>query len=155
MDSLTEPFQVRTGVRQGCLLSPTLFLVVLGWATRRAFGTGRTGIQWTITRKLEDLDFADDLCLLSHKLQHIQEKMIALQSASARAGLMINTGRTRELRIQVRDDNPLYIGNEDIQQTNNFTYLVSMMSVPGRGTEEDIITRIRKARQAFACLRAV
>ena len=152
--SLTEPFQVRTGVRQGCLPSPILFLVVLDWVTRRAYGTGRTGIQWTFTRKLEDLDFADDLCLLSHKLQHMREKMAALQSASARVGLKINTRKTREMRIQVRDGNPLHIGNEDIQRVDNFTYLGSMVSVTG-GTEEDIIARIRKAQQAFACLRAV
>ena len=35
---LTEPFQVRTGVRQGYLLSPLLFLVVLDWVTREAYG---------------------------------------------------------------------------------------------------------------------
>ena len=99
--SLTEPFQVRTGVRQGCLLSPILFLVVLDWVARRAYGTGRTGIQ------LEDLDFTNNLCLLSHKLQHMREKMAAPQSASARVGLKINTRKTWEMRIQVRDGNPL------------------------------------------------
>ena len=80
--------------------------------------------------------------------------MAALQSASARVGLKINTRKTREMRIQVRDGNPLHIGNEDIQRVDNFTYLGSMVSVTG-GTEEDIIARIRKAQQAFACLRAV
>ena len=29
-------------------------------------------IQWTLTRKLEHLDFGEDLCLLSHKLQNMQ-----------------------------------------------------------------------------------
>ena len=58
---LTKPFQVTTGVRQGCLLSPLLFLVVLDWVTREAYGAGRTGIQWSFTRKLEDLDFVDGL----------------------------------------------------------------------------------------------
>ena len=28
---LTEPFYVQTGVRQGCLLSPTIFLIVIDW----------------------------------------------------------------------------------------------------------------------------
>jgi hypothetical protein len=32
------------------------------------------GIRWKITSKLEDLDFADDLALLSHTHQHIQDK---------------------------------------------------------------------------------
>ena len=31
--TLTEPFRVTTGLRQGCLLSPLLFLVVLDWGT--------------------------------------------------------------------------------------------------------------------------
>ena len=84
----------------------------------------------------------------------MQEKTAALQSVSARVGLKINTWKTWEMGIQVRDGNPLHIRNEDIQQVDNLTYLGSMVSVT-RGTEEDIIARIRKAQQAFACLRAV
>ena len=136
---LTEPFQVRTGVRQGCLLSPLLFLVVLDWVTREAYGAGRTGIQWSFTRKLEDLDFADDLCLMSQKLQHMQE---------------INNEKTQEMRIQARDDSPIHTGDEVIKRTNHFTYLGSVVSESG-GTEEDIVARIRKAQQAFVTLRSV
>ena len=33
---LTEPFFVQTGVRQGCLLSPTIFLIVIEWVMRKA-----------------------------------------------------------------------------------------------------------------------
>ena len=67
----------------------------------------------------------------------MEEKTVALQSASARVGLKINTRKTREIRTQVRDGNHLYIGNEDIQRVDNFTYLGSMVSVKG-GTEECI-----------------
>ena len=151
---LTEPFQVRTGVRQGCLLSPLLFLVVLDWVTREAYGAGRTGIQWSFTRKLEDLDFADDLCLMSQKLQHMQEKVEALQHAAERVGLKINNEKTQEMRIQARDDSPIHIGDEVIQRADHFTYLGSVVSESG-GTEEDIVARIRKAQQAFATLRSV
>ena len=151
---LTEPFQVRTGVRQGCLLSPLLFLVVLDWVTREAYGAGRTGIQWSFTRKLEDRYFADDLCLMSQKLQHMQEKVEALQHAAERVGLKINNEKTQEMRIQARDDSPIHIGDEVIQRTDHFTYLGSVVSESG-GTEEDIVARIRKAQQAFATLRSV
>ena len=70
--------------------------------------------------------------------------MIALQGVSARVGLKINTGKTREMRIHVRDGNPLHAGNEDIQQADNFTYLGSIVNVT-EGTEEDITACIRKA----------
>nr|KAG5695243.1 hypothetical protein BaRGS_008071 [Batillaria attramentaria] len=72
---LTEPFTVRTGVRQGCILSPTIFLMVVDWVMRQATDGKRTGIQWTFSKQLEDLDFADDIALLSHKQQDAQEKL--------------------------------------------------------------------------------
>ena len=64
----TQPLNMRTGVRQGCLLSPQLFPVALDWMTRTAFDRKR-GIQWTFMTSLEDLDFANDLALLSHRIQ--------------------------------------------------------------------------------------
>ena len=66
---LTESFEMLTGVRQGCLLSPLLFLVVLDWVTRQAFGRSARGIQWQLMQRLEDLEYADDLALLTHRLQ--------------------------------------------------------------------------------------
>ena len=59
---------MRTEVRQGSLLSLLLFLVALDWMIRTAFDRKR-GIQWTFTASLEDLHFADDLVLLSHRIQ--------------------------------------------------------------------------------------
>ena len=151
---LTEPFQVRIGVRQGRLLSPLLFLVILDWVTREAYGAGRTGYQWSFTHKLEDLDFADDLCLMSQKLQHTQEKVEALQHAAERVGPKINGEKPQEMRIQARDDSPIHIEDEVIQMTDHFTYLSSVVSESG-GTKEDIVASIRKAQQAFATLRSV
>ena len=50
----TQPLNIRTGVRQGSLLSPLLFVVTLNWVTRTAFDRKR-GIQWTFTTLLETL----------------------------------------------------------------------------------------------------
>ena len=40
---LTEPFRVKTGTRQGCMLSPFLFLLVIDWVTRQTMDGKSTG----------------------------------------------------------------------------------------------------------------
>ena len=49
-------------------------------------------------RKLQDLDFADDLCLTNQKLQHVQETVGALLNAALKllrtfAGVLISSGK--------------------------------------------------------------
>jgi hypothetical protein len=44
---LTEPFSIHTGVRQGCLLSPTIFLLVIDLIMQQAIAGRKTGIQWS------------------------------------------------------------------------------------------------------------
>ena len=60
------------------MLSPTIFLIVIDWIMRRTTEGSNTGIQLTFTKHLEDLDFADDIGLLSHKHQHAQPKLTRL-----------------------------------------------------------------------------
>ena len=98
---LTDSFQVRTGVRQGCLLSPFLFLLALDWIMSTSTANRKNGIQWTPWKHLEDLDFADDIALLSHT----QEKTTIISQNSARIGLDIHPREKSDSQGQYREHN--------------------------------------------------
>lgn len=92
--SPTEKFQVLNGVRQGCLPSPFLFLLCVNWIIKQTTNN-QTGIQWSLTEQLEDLDLADDLVLLAQTHQQIQKNPILQNSDSQLVGRNPNLGRGR------------------------------------------------------------
>ena len=49
------------------------------------------GIRWTPFSYLEDLDYADDLALLSHTHTHIQEKTQRINAFAKQVGLHISS----------------------------------------------------------------
>ena len=62
----SDSFITNAGVRQECSLSPLLFAIVLD-VIMSQLTLHKRGIVWSFTRHLEDLDFADDMCLLPQK----------------------------------------------------------------------------------------
>ncbi|KAL9970778.1 hypothetical protein ACROYT_G023202 [Oculina patagonica] len=109
---LSDCFNVRTGVRQGCLLSPFMFLFVIDWIMRTTTEGKKNGIQWTPWTQLEDLDFADDLALLSHNHDQMQGKTTGLAATSERA-----VGGA--------------VGGERLEEVDSFTYLGSVIDKSG------------------------
>ena len=58
-----------------CILSPLMFLVVIDAVMRNVNRDRRRGIRWGLVDRLEDVDFADDLCLLSEAHREMQAKL--------------------------------------------------------------------------------
>ncbi|KAL9955256.1 hypothetical protein ACROYT_G036552 [Oculina patagonica] len=79
---LTDTFNVTTGVKQGCILSPFLFVLGIDWIMKQVTSNRRRGIGWTLTSILEDLDYADDIVLLSHRYQDMQAKTNTLATTA-------------------------------------------------------------------------
>ena len=151
---LSAGLAIKTGVRQGCLLSPLLFLIAIDLAMRKTTEHQRTGIQWTLFTQLEDLDFADDLALVSESHRHMQQKTERLQVNSGLLGLRINTGKTKVMKVNPRSCDPIAVNGEAIEEVQDFTYLGSNISLEG-GADRDVELRIGKARHAFRILRPI
>ena len=52
-------------------MSEFFFLMAMGWIMRKITTNKRRGIRWNLTTILEDLDFADDITLLSSKFKDL------------------------------------------------------------------------------------
>ncbi|XP_028649227.2 LOW QUALITY PROTEIN: uncharacterized protein LOC114645554 [Erpetoichthys calabaricus] len=151
---LTNSFQVKMGVRQECLLSPFLFLIAIDWIMKTSTSERRNGIQWTLWSQLEDLEFADDLALLSHSQQQIQEKTNVLAATSSQVGLNIHTEKTKIIKINSSSNNPVILNGSSLEEIQSFTYLGSIIDQQG-GTDTDVKARIGKARAAFIQLKNI
>lgn len=131
MEQLTEKFEVKTGVRQGCLLSPFLFILAIDWIMRAVTNQKRNGIHWTLWSQLDDLDSADDLALLSHNHQQMQEKTSDLHHSLVQVGLTLSKQKTKIRRINVCTDEPVKIEGEELGEVESFTYFCSVMDKSG------------------------
>ncbi|PVD25925.1 hypothetical protein C0Q70_13590 [Pomacea canaliculata] len=81
---------------------PTFTVLVTGANSANRCATGpreRKGIRWTMTMTatttLEDLDFADDIALRSHRHQDMQEKTNAFSESAGNLGLKVSTQKKR------------------------------------------------------------
>ena len=105
--------------------------MVVDWIMRQSTAGKKTGIQWTFTKQLEDLDFADDISLLSHRQQDAQEKLECVAAEAEKTSLGINIGKTEILRIDNIQQGPIRLHQEDIKVVDKFTYLGSIVSKNG------------------------
>jgi len=147
----TKSFQIHTGVKQGCILSPFLFLLTIDWIMKTTTEHRKTGIQWTLWTQLEDLDFADDLALLSHSHQQMRQKTKDLVNISQKTGLKVHSDKTKILKINTTIQEQITVNEAPLEEVDSFTYLGSIIDKKG-GTDADVKARIGKARGAFTQL---
>jgi len=102
---------------------------------------------------LDDLDFADDLGLLSHTRQQMQEKTNIIATHSASFGLIVHKGKSKILKVN-NNTAPIRLEGEALEEVESFTYLGSVV-VKWGGTDKDVKVRIGKARAAFHQLKKV
>ncbi|KAI0220535.1 hypothetical protein LSAT2_027968 [Lamellibrachia satsuma] len=103
--------------------------------------------------QLENLDFADNLALLSETHKRMQQKPERLQEKSSQLGLKINVGKTKVMKVNSRSSEPISLESGTVEEVQDFIYLGSNISTGG--VDKDVELRINKARHAFRTLRPV
>ena len=103
-DGDTKLFDLLAGVLQGDTLAPYLFIIVLDYALRMAIEGKEEELGLHLVRRqsrrvgpvvVTDLDFADDIALLSNNIQQAQELLQRVETSVAKVGLKMNSSKTK------------------------------------------------------------
>ena len=150
----SEYFAVDTGVQQGGIPSPFFFLIVIDYVLTKSMDNPEFGISWNDS-KLTDLDFADDLALISNNTTCMQQMTDALKVTSGKVGLRISKEKTKLQLIGLHPDRTdVTLENESLDITEKFTYLGSIQSHVG-DIEVEVRSRIGKAASVFKKLQRI
>ena len=92
--SIGEWFRTIVDVRQGCLLSPTLFNIFLEWIMYDALGEhdGKLSISG---RNITNLRFADDIDALAEEEQELEALVESLDKTCTRYKMEISAEKTK------------------------------------------------------------
>lgn len=96
-------------------MSPMIFLLVAHWVMRMPLDCSVV-LQWSFSQKLDDLDFAGDINLLSYAQRGMQAETNYLWAYAQLVGLKINT----------QQETPTLSG-PDIESVQYFTYQVQQV----------------------------
>ncbi|KAI3351249.1 hypothetical protein L3Q82_005801 [Scortum barcoo] len=128
--SKSDLFPVHVGLRQGCPLSPVLFIIFMDRISRRS--QGPEGVRFG-NHRISSLLFADDVVLMASSgqdLQHVLERFAAECEA---AGMRISTSKSEAMVLdRKRVACPLRVGGEVLPQVEEFKYLGVLFTSEGK-----------------------
>nr|VZI38876.1 unnamed protein product [Spirometra erinaceieuropaei] len=177
--AVSEAFAVTSGVKQGCVLAPTLFSLMFSAMLMDAYRDERPGIligyrtdghllnqrrmnfqSRVSTTFVHELLFADDCTLNTTLEEEMQRSMDLFATACENYGRVINTQKTVVMHqpppnsAKASNAPPqISVNWTQLQVVENFPYLGSTRS---RNTkiDDEVANRISKASQAFGRLKA-
>ncbi|CAG9573517.1 unnamed protein product [Danaus chrysippus] len=147
-NDISDPFEIRSGVRQGDALSTVVFNLTLEAAIRNV---GVKGLLDYNTSQLAA--YADDIVITSRSQSSMIRHTTTLQMEAAKYGLMVNASKTKYLH-STRNPRPLQdvtIGDDTIEGVSSFKYLGSILSSRNKVGDE-VNARIMAGSRCFYSL---
>ena len=125
---LTNEINCPMGVRQGCLLSPLLFSLLITELAQEIAEGGRHGYQFSPgLAEIFALLFADDIALVATTPLGLQNQINILRRGAERLGLVVNLDKTKVMVFRkggfLGRLERWYYGGERIEVVNKYKYL--------------------------------
>ena len=152
-NSIGDWFRTTVGVRQGCLLSPTLFNIFL----ERIMTDALEEHEGTVSiggRTITNLRFADDIDGLAGKEEELESLVKRLDTASTSYGMQISAEKTKLMTNNANGiSTDIKINDDKIETVHSFKYLGAIVS--NEGSKPEILSRIAHATAALNKLNTI
>ena len=152
-NNIGEWFRTTIGVRQGCLLSPTLFNIFL----ERIMADALEDHEGTVSiggRTITNLRFADDIDGLAGEEQELVKLVNHLEEASTAYGMQISAEKTQLMTNNTNGiSTDITIGNKKLETVHSFKYLGAIVS--DEGSKPEVLSRIAQTTAAVTKLKVI
>ncbi|CAH1239246.1 OIT3 [Branchiostoma lanceolatum] len=150
--NLSDWFKLLSGVRQGCVLAPTLFNIAIDHVMSRTVGRGMCGTTYG-EHTFSDMDYADDVALLAELLEALVSTLEIFSAESQTLGLEVSWLKTKLQSLSDFLDPPTCppINGESVEVVQRFNYLGSVITLDCK-SDQDVKRRLGIASAAFASL---
>ncbi|KAK3569880.1 hypothetical protein QTP86_006752 [Hemibagrus guttatus] len=130
----SDLFPVHVGLRQGCPLSPVLFIVFMDRISRHS--QGLEGVQFG-DHRISSLIFADDVVLLASSGLDLQHALGRFAAECEAAGMKVSTSKSEAMVLDRKKVAcTLQVGGEVLPQVEEFKYLGVLFTSEGRMDRE-------------------
>ncbi|BHF65273.1 hypothetical protein SprV_0200828300 [Sparganum proliferum] len=151
-NNLPQPFGVRSGVQQGCILPPILFNYAIDCILGRALHG--EGVEFAPGHRMTGLDYVDNISLLASSFGDLQCMVSRVNEVAKSVGLSTNARRTKVFSSCTPDQKKAPLGTDgcQLEEVDSFKYLGARL-LPNGQSKDEIVFRIDAARRVFASLR--
>jgi hypothetical protein len=158
----TEYFKCMQGLKQGCILSPILFSILINELANDIINNGRHGVSLSAHEiDLFLLLFADDLTLLAVTITGLQNQLNVLRESATRLGLVVNMEKSQIIVFRkggfLAAKEKWYFGIDELKVVNQYKYLglifssklsfiaaIEEMAAKGKKSTVEILRTLRR-----------
>merc|ERR1712121_55348 len=161
-EKISESFEVKIGLRQGCVMSPWLFNLFMDGVVREVYTrVNQAGVrlseegerEWVLSQLL----FADDTALVAESAEQLQCLVQEFGRVCKRRKLRVNVGKSKVMRIGGSEEPEMLnirLNGDMVEVVDSFKYLGSCFSSDG-GVKGDVCMRIQEGVKAFGAMKKV